>query len=112
VDRDGRRWVGWVPCLEGGEAFVERVAADTAMVQCTMLARFALRSRGWWRGCGTLAGLLPDGGADNLAVGVDAVLPADVEPLRRLFDHDGLAEGRLRWSPSGLMCRVLMCCLL
>jgi hypothetical protein len=30
-----------------------------------------------------LAGLLPDGGTDDLAFGVDAVVPADVDRLRR-----------------------------
>jgi hypothetical protein len=40
--------------------------------------------------------------ADDLAVGVDAVLPADVEPLRRRFDHDGLAEGRAALEPLGV----------
>jgi hypothetical protein len=58
-----------------------------------------------------LAGLLPDGGADDLAVGADAVLPADVDRLRRLSTTAWLKAG-VPWSPSGLMCRVLMCCLL
>src|SRR5262245_49972970 len=46
-----------------------------------------------------LAGLLPDRGTDDLAVRVDAVLPAYVDRLCRLFDHDGLAEGRAAGQP-------------
>ncbi|HEY3144598.1 MAG TPA: hypothetical protein VGJ86_25935 [Acidimicrobiales bacterium] len=49
-----------------------------------------------------LARLFPDGLADDLAVGVDAVLPADVDRLRRLFDHDGLTEGRAAVESLGV----------
>ena len=58
------------------------------------------------------AGLLPDGGADDLAVAIDAVLPADVDRLRRLSTTTAWLKAGLRWSPGGLRCRVLMCCLL
>ena len=51
-----------------------------------------VRLRNAWLACS------PTGGADDLAVGVDA---ADVDRLRRLFDHDGLAEGRGAVEPSG-----------
>src|SRR5829696_2905612 len=104
VDRDGRRWVGRVPCLlEGGDTFVERVAVDHGDGPVHDVRRacpFALEDGG--EVAKRLAGLFPDGGADDLAVGVDAVLPADVDRLRRLFDHDGLAEGRAAVEPLGV----------
>ena len=40
--------------------------------------------------------------ADDLTVDVDTVLPADVDRLRRLFDHDRLAEGRAAVQPLGV----------
>jgi hypothetical protein len=68
VDRDGRRWVGWVPCLlEGGEAFVERVAVDHGdgpVHDVGQACPFALEDGG--EVSERLAGLLPDGGADDL----------------------------------------------
>src|SRR5918994_5111498 len=104
VDRDGRRWVGRVPrLLEGGEALVECVAVDygDGPVHDVREARpLALEDGG--EVAKRLAGLLPDRGADDLTVGVDAVLPADVDRLRRLFDHDGLAEGRAAVEPLGV----------
>src|SRR5919201_4848798 len=104
VDRDGRRWVGRVPrLLEGGDTLVERVAVhhgDGPVHDVRKAGALALEDGR--EVAERLAGLLPDGGADDLAVGVDAVLPADVDRLGRLFDHDGLAEGRVAVEPLGV----------
>jgi hypothetical protein len=104
VDGDGRRWVGRVPrLLEGGDPFVERVAVDHGdgpVHDVGQACPFAFEDGG--EVAERLAGLLPDGGADDLAVGVDTVLPADVDRLRGLFDHDSLAEGRAAVEPLGV----------
>src|SRR6266513_3002060 len=95
MDRDGRRRVGRVPnLLEGGRSLVKRVAVDhgDGPVHDVGQAR-PLALQDGRDVVERLLGLLPHRGADDLAVGIDAVLPADVDRLRRLFDHDGLAEG-------------------
>src|SRR5680860_1534086 len=73
VDRDGRRWVGRVPCpLEGGETLVERVAVyhgDGPVHDVRQAGPFALKDGR--EVAERLAGLFPDGGADDFPVGVD-----------------------------------------
>src|SRR5215510_14674897 len=98
VDRDGRRWVGRVPhLLEGGHTLaqggVERVTVyhgDGPVHDVRQARAFTLQDGR--EVAERLPGLLADRGTDDLTVGVDTVLPADVDGLRRLFDHDGLAE--------------------
>ena len=48
--------------------------------------------------------MLPNRWTDDLATRVDAVLPADVDGPRRMFDLDGLAEGRT--APPWVSCRL------
>jgi hypothetical protein len=86
---------GFHACWKAAKPSSNAWPSTTAMDQYTMFARLAPRSRDGREVAERLAGLLPDGGTDDLAVGVDAVLPADVDRLRWLFDHDGLAEGRV-----------------
>lgn len=49
-----------------------------------------------------LASLVGAGVADDLALGVDAVLAADVDDLGRCLDDHGLAEGRVVVEPFGV----------
>jgi hypothetical protein len=77
VDRDGRRWVGRVPyLLEGGETLVERVAdhyGDGPVHDVRQARSLAFEDGREVAEC--LARLFPNCGADDLAVGIDAVRP-------------------------------------
>jgi hypothetical protein len=101
VDRDRRRRVGRVPhLLEGRDALVERVAVHHGYgpVHDVRQAR-PLAFEDGRKVPQRLAGLLPYRGTDDLTVDIDPVLPADVDRLCRLFDYDGLAEGRAAVEP-------------
>jgi hypothetical protein len=90
-------------CWKAAKPSSNEWPSTTAMHQYTMFARLApLALEDGREVAERLAGLLRDRGADDLTVGVNAVLPADVDRFRRLFDHDGLAEGRAAVEPLGI----------
>src|SRR6266704_3383932 len=103
MDGDGRRRVGRVPgLLEGGETLTQRVAVhhrDGPGHDVRQACPLALQDGG--EVAERLAGLLADGGTDDLTVGVDGCSTTTA-----------WLKAGLRWSPSGLICRTPMCCLL
>jgi len=89
--------------LESGNTFVECVAVyhgDGPVHDVRQARPLALQDGR--EVAERLPGLLLDRGTDDLPVGVDAVLPADVDRLRWLFDHDCLAEGRAAVDSLGV----------
>jgi hypothetical protein len=76
VDRDGRRWVGWGSMPPGWRRSLRRMRGrrPRRWSSARRWPGLPLRSRGWWLGCGMPGWPAPRRWADDLAVGVDAVL--------------------------------------
>jgi hypothetical protein len=90
---------GFHACWKAARPSSNAWPSTTAMDQCTMFARLApslsrmvARLRSAWLACSPTVG----------PTTLPSASTADVDRLRRLFDHDGLAEGRVVVEPLGV----------